>query len=91
MVLPYRNRPAVAVGRISGSYQCRTDLGEGAKHTRPVEWLNTHLAPEAFDKDLIWAFGAFMTVARIACDNAEQRIRKVLKETEVRRWDSSSL
>lgn len=42
MALLFRNRPAIAVGRVSGSYQCRTDLGEGAKHVRPVEWRFGH-------------------------------------------------
>jgi hypothetical protein len=36
------------------------------------------------DKDLIWAFGAFMTVACIACDNADERIMKVLAQVSKR-------
>jgi restriction system protein len=80
VVLPIKSRSAIAVGRVSGPYQYRTDLGEGAKHTRPVNWLHTDLPPSAFDKDLLWAFGAFMTVSHVSCDKAEQRIEGVLAE-----------
>ncbi len=78
VVLPIKSRQAIAVGRVSGPYQYRTDLGEGARHTRPVNWLHTDLSPVAFDKDLLYAFGAFMTVSHVSCDQAEPRIEEML-------------
>jgi restriction system protein len=80
VVLPLKCRSAIAIGRVSGPYQHRTDLGEGVKHTCPVNWLHTDLPPVAFDKDLLYAFGAFMTVSHVSCDKAELRIEAVLRE-----------
>jgi restriction system protein len=82
VVLPFRNRSAVAVGRVSGPYRYRTNLGEGARHTRSVDWLQASLPPHAFDKDLLWAFGAFMTVAEVSCDGADHRIEMVLRDPD---------
>jgi restriction system protein len=37
VVMPLKNRAAISIGRVTGSYTYRTDLG-GATHTRLVKW-----------------------------------------------------
>jgi restriction system protein len=54
------------------------DLGEGAKHSRPVNWLNTDLPRSAFDQDLLYSFGALTTVCQVSRDKAEQRIEGMI-------------
>ena len=39
VVLPLKTRADIAVGRVKGPYQYRTDLSRLPLHTRPVEWL----------------------------------------------------
>ena len=53
VVLPLKTQSAIAIGKITGDYQYRSDLGDSAKHTRPVEWLKTDLPRTTFDQDLL--------------------------------------
>src|SRR5437764_2335055 len=39
VVLPLKTTGAIAVGEVTGPYEYRADLPEGARHTRPVKWL----------------------------------------------------
>jgi restriction system protein len=44
-VLPLKTRSAIAIGKVTGPYRYATDLGEGTRHVRKVEWLRTDLPP----------------------------------------------
>lgn len=76
------SRSDIVFGRVTGGYQYRDDLPGGPLHTRPVEWLK-EFPRSAFDKDLLFSFGAFMTVCRIERNNAEQR---VIAKLEGKKW-----
>lgn len=78
VVLPLHIQSAIAIGRITGPYKYRTDLGSEVLHTRPVEWIRTDIPRTAFDQDILYSFGAFMTVCQIKRNNAEERIKAVL-------------
>jgi len=78
VALPLKQRPVISFGRIIGPYQYRSDLPSGARHTRPVEWIK-EIPREVMDQDLLYSFGAFMTVCRIQRNNAEERIRSMLE------------
>jgi len=77
-VLPLKTQSAIALGKVIGPYKYRKNLGDGVRHVRPVEWLETDLPRTAFDKDLLHSFGAFMTVCQIKRNNAEGRIRAII-------------
>ena len=79
VVLPLKKQAAIAIGTISGNYVYRSDLGDGIRHTRPVKWIRTDLPRTAFDQDLLYSFGAFMTVCRIQRNDAESRIQAILE------------
>jgi restriction system protein len=74
VVVPLKTTGTVAIGRIDGDYQYRVDLGESLRHVRPVRWVNTEVPRDAFDQDLLYSFGAFITVGRVNRDRAEERI-----------------
>jgi restriction system protein len=78
VALPLKTSGTVAVGRISGPYAYRTDLGDDFKHSRPVEWLAKEVERDAFDQDLLYSFGAFLTIGRVQRENAESRILKAI-------------
>jgi len=78
VALPLKSRSAIAIGRITGDYDYRADLPEDARHTRPVEWLG-EWSRNAFDQDLLYSFGAFMTVCRIQRNHAEERVRAIVE------------
>lgn len=78
VVLPLKTRSAIAIGRVLGPYEYTTQYGDGIKHVRRVEWLRTDLPRTSFDQDILYSFGAFMTVCRIERNNAEERIRAIV-------------
>jgi len=81
VVLPLKTTGTVAVGRVTGPYAYRDDLGSDIKHTRSVEWLATDVPRDNFDQDLLYSFGAFLTVGRVNRDNAEARIHAAITGT----------
>ena len=87
VVLPLKTTGTIAVGRIAGPYQYRDDLGADLKHFRPVEWIAKDVARDSFDQDLLYSFGAFLTIGRVQRENAEER---VLAAIEGRRGQSSA-
>lgn len=78
VVLPLKTRSAIAIGKMVGGYQYTDKFGDGIRHIRKVEWLRTDLPRTTFDQDLLYSFGAFMTVCQIERNNAEVRIRAIL-------------
>lgn len=74
VVLPLKTTGTIAVGRIDGDYQYRDDLGSSLHHVRPVAWTETEVPRDAFDQDLLYSFGAFITIGRVKRDRAEERI-----------------
>lgn len=79
VVLPLKTQSAIAIGRVTGDYQYRDDLGDSVKHIRPVEWIQTEMPRTTFDQDLLHSFGAFMTVCQIKRNSAEERINALIK------------
>jgi restriction system protein len=78
-VLPLKTRPGqIALGRASGPYQFR-DVGGEKRHTRAVTWVRPDVARTVFQQDLLYSFGAFMTVCRITRHDAERRVAAVLE------------
>lgn len=74
VVLPLKTSGTIAVGKIAGPYAYRDDLGGDFKHARPVEWLASDVPRDSFDQDLLYSFGAFLTIGRVHRDKAEQRV-----------------
>jgi restriction system protein len=86
VVLPLKLQAAIAVGRIAGRYEYRTDLSPSIRHIRPVQWIAT-LPRTAFEQDLLYSFGAYMTVCQITRNDAEERVRAILTGKPVKELD----
>ena len=78
VVLPRKLTSQVALGRIIGPYQYRK-IGEYVRHTRAVKWIRLDVARSAFAQDLLYSFGAFMTVCSITRNDAERRVAAVVE------------
>jgi hypothetical protein len=72
------NRMEVAIGRISGPYEYRADLGEHIRHVRSVQWICRDIRRGSFKQDLQKSLGLPPTVYQIGCQDAEQRLLAVL-------------
>jgi len=81
VVLPRKLTSQVALGKVAGPYQYRK-IGDELRHTRPVKWIRPDIARTVFGQDLLYSFGAFMTVCNISRNDAEQRVATVLKGKE---------
>ncbi len=73
VVLPLKTRSAIAIGEITGDYQYK----EG-RHVRNVKWIKQDLPRNTFGQDLLYSFGAFMTVCQIKRNEAEKRVKVII-------------
>lgn len=79
VVVPLKTQSAIAIGTVSSDYEYRTDLGEDMKHTRRVHWIKEDIPRTAFEQDLLYSFGAFMTVCQIKRNDAEERVKAIIE------------
>jgi restriction system protein len=77
VILPRKLTSQVALGQVKGAY--KYEKVEGVmRHVRAVEWLKPDVPRSVFEQDLLYSFGAFMTVCNIRRNNAEERVATVL-------------
>ncbi len=79
VVLPRKHTSALAFAEVLEGYAFDPKAEATYRHSIKVKWLNTDVPRTAFDQDLLYSFGAFMTVCRMAKNNAEARVRAMEK------------
>jgi restriction system protein len=77
VVLPRKLTSQIALGRVKGPYRYQT-VGTELRHTRAVEWIRPDVPRTAFEQDLLFSFGAFMTVCNVTRNDAEKRVAAIL-------------
>jgi len=77
IILPSKVSRTIHIGEITGDYVYDESLGNPYYHYRNVNWIATDIPRDRFDQDLLYSFGAFMTVCKIHRNNAEKRIREM--------------
>lgn len=80
VALPLKTQAAIAIGEVKGSYEYK-QLADNVKHVRSVKWIKT-IPRSSFDQDLLYSFGAFMTVCQVSRNNAESRVKSLLGKVE---------
>jgi len=73
VVLPLKTQSFVAIGTIGGPYAYYMN-----RHVRRVNWQRTDIPRSAFGQDLLYSFGAFLTVCKIERNDAEERVKAIL-------------
>lgn len=79
VVLPSKKQPVVYVGRITGDYVYNPTGPDSYYHWRSVEWFGQEIPRAFFGQDLLYSFGAFMTICRIQRNNALERLQAMYK------------
>lgn len=74
VVLPSKLSSTVHIGKIVGEYEYHPEYGNPFYHSRRMEWFAKDIPRSNFDQDILYSFGAFLTVCRIRRNNAEARI-----------------
>lgn len=87
VVVPGKHTPALAFGVVEKIYAYNPKADESYRHSLKVKWLNTEVPRTTFDQDLLYSFGAFMTVCQITRNNAEARVRAMAADN----WKSRSV
>lgn len=75
VVCPIRATSTIWIGRVSGPYAPSPATGSP---TRKVDWLKKDLPRDVFKQDLLYSFGAFMTVCEITRNDAFKRVESVV-------------
>jgi restriction system protein len=73
VVSPLKSLSKIGIGEVSGPYQ-QLENGHPA---RPVKWLTTAIPRDTFKQDLLYSFGAIMTVCEIKRNDALNRVLAV--------------
>jgi restriction system protein len=77
VIVPSKKKPAIHIGEIRGPYTFDGGGLPDLRQYRAVRWLKTDIPRSTFDPDLLYSFGAIMTVCRIERNNAEARVRAI--------------
>jgi restriction system protein len=77
VVLPRKLTSQIALGIVGGPYKYQK-IRDEMRHTRPVKWVRPDVARTTFEQDLLYSFGAFLTVCNITRNDAERRVAAVL-------------
>lgn len=75
VVLPSKHKPAIHLAEVTAPYAFVPDADDYFHHYLEVKWLQQDLPRTNFDQDLLYSFGAFMTVCQIKRNDAEKRVR----------------
>jgi restriction system protein len=79
VVLPLKTQPAIQIGEIIGDYHFEPTGPDPYYHWRPVKWIAEAVPRVNFGQDLLYTFGAFLTICRVQRNNAESRITTMQK------------
>jgi len=79
VVLPRKHTSALAFAEVLEGYTFEPEAEATYRHSIKVRWLVIDVPRTAFDQDLLYSFGAFMTVCRMAKNNAEARVKTMEK------------
>lgn len=74
VVLPLKSARTIYIGEITGDYKFSPKGPNPFFHSRSVKWIGESIPRTAFGQDLLYSFGAFLTICRIHRNNAEKRI-----------------
>jgi restriction system protein len=79
VALPIKSLGAIAFGKVVGDYQYVKDAHHYVAHQRKVEWIGEPIPRSSISQDLLYTFGAFLTVFRAERNDAENRVRALLE------------
>jgi restriction system protein len=75
VVLPSKQKPAIHIAEVTGGYVFNKNAEDPFHHHIDVKWIAQDIPRSNFDQDLLYSFGAFMTVCQIKRNDAEERVR----------------
>ncbi len=80
--MPSKRTSTIHIGKVIGEYTYDANNGNPYYHYRSIDWFAKDIPRNNFDQDILYSFGAFMTVCKITRNDAENRI----KAMEANNW-----
>ena len=74
IILPLKMQRAIQIGEVTGNYKYEPNGPSPFFHWLPVNWIGEAIPRTHFGQDLLYTFGAFLTICRVQRNNAEKRI-----------------
>lgn len=75
VVIPLKRERAIQIGEVTGDYRFQPEGPSPYFHVRTVRWIGEAVPRSHFGQDLLYSFGAFMTICRIQRNDAEARLQ----------------
>jgi restriction system protein len=73
--VPSKYKPVFNIAEITSDYAFDPKAEDPYFHSRAVKWIGRDVPRAAFGQDLLYSFGAIMTICQIERNDAERRIR----------------
>jgi len=75
VVLPRKSKATISICEITSNCKFQQDEDLDYRHFREIKWIATDLPRSNFDQDILYSFGAFLTICEIRRNDAEARVR----------------
>ncbi|MCP9915277.1 restriction endonuclease [Cyanobium sp. ATX 6F1] len=75
VVMPSKLQSGLYFGEITSGYHFEQGGPDPYFHWRSVNWFSGLIPRSAFPQDILYSFGAFLTICRIQRNDAEARVR----------------
>ena len=75
VAMPSKLSPAIHLAKVIGPYEFNPKAEDPYFHSRTVQWFALDIPRSNIDQDVLYSFGAFMTVCQITRNEAEARVK----------------
>lgn len=79
VVLPSKFQATIHFALVKGEYQFHPDNEDPYYHSINVDWFAIDVPRTIFDQDILYSLGAFLTICRISRNDAETRVKALVK------------
>ena len=77
IVLPLKSQSVIYIGEVTLEYQFDQTAQNPYYHKISVKWIGENIPRQNFSQDLLYSFGAFLTICRISRNDAEERLKNM--------------
>ena len=75
VVMPSKIQSGLYFGELKGSYNYAASGPDPYFHWREINWFSGLIPRSVFPQDLLYSFGAFLTICKVQRNDAEARVR----------------
>jgi restriction system protein len=79
IVLPSKHKSVIHIAEITSNLNYDGNAENIYRHSYQVNWFATDIPRSNFDQDILYSFGAFLTICQIKRNDAEKRIQAMHK------------